>query len=101
MSKTNKFGKKANDKEKMIEVRVWLWTDGIAKKKGNIVPKNSWDAGVVYVPSNPTHGIKSFLKPRPFHSFMDLNSVIEKMLIAHGIKTHSHRRSQKYFAPAG
>ena len=47
MSKTQNVGIKSNDNEKMIEIRVKFWTDSIAKTKGNIVPKNSWDSGVV------------------------------------------------------
>jgi hypothetical protein len=33
------------------------WTDGIAESKGRIQPKHCWDAGVIKIQRNDTHGI--------------------------------------------
>jgi hypothetical protein len=45
---------------------------------------------------NESHGMvpQKFL---PFHSLLDLTSVIEKVLIAQGITSHPSRKMQKYF----
>ena len=82
--------------QKMIEVQIRFWTNDIAEKKGQIVPKHAWAAGVAKVESNKTHGIQQE-NPLPFHSLLDLGSVIEKALIKHGITLHSGRRMKKYF----
>ena len=37
------------------------------------------------------------MRPKPFHSMMDLPGVIEKVLIAHGVTLHSNRTTDKYF----
>lgn len=85
---------KAKQGEKMIEIRIKLWTNDIAEK-GNIVPKNAWESGVVVMESNKSHGI-SPVSPKPFHSLMDLPSTIEKVLIEHKIILHRSNRSKKY-----
>jgi hypothetical protein len=84
--------------QKMIEVQLRFWTNDIAEKKGQIVPKHAWAAGVVKVESNKSHGIQP-ANPLPFHSLLDLGAVIEKALIQHGITLHSGRKMQKYFDP--
>lgn len=86
----------ARHNEKMIELRIRFWTNDIAETSGEIVPKHAWDSGVVHVQRNASHDIEP-LNPKPFHSLMDLTAVVEKVLIAHGVRLHSGRRSQKYF----
>jgi hypothetical protein len=44
---------------------------------------------------NKSHGIVP-QNPVPFQSLMDLASVIERVLIAHGVVLHPSRRMQKY-----
>jgi hypothetical protein len=64
---------------------------------GEIIPKQSWDYGVVLMERNTSHEIRP-KKPKPFHSLMDLPAVIEKVLIEHGVKLHhADRRSKKYY----
>jgi len=48
-----------------IEVRVRFWTDPMVSQKKF---KRSWDHGVVYLPKNPMHGIKSSSSPVPFNA---------------------------------
>jgi hypothetical protein len=84
--------------QKMIEIRVRLWTNDIARTAGNIVPKHAWAQGVVMMEANPLHGIQP-MSPRPFHSLLDLGAVIEKVLIAHGVVLHPGQRMSKYVQP--
>lgn len=49
---------KPNKKEKTIKVVLYFWTDGLAKPD-NIRPKICWDYGVISLPANLSHGIKS------------------------------------------
>lgn len=85
----------ARHTEKMIELTVRFWTNDIAKKDGEIIPKHAWDSGVVSLQKNESHGIEPE-NPKPFHSLMEMNAVIEKVLIAHGVKLKRARRSLKY-----
>lgn len=80
--------------EKTIEITVRLWTNDIAEL-GRVVPKHARTSGVVKVEANKLHGI-SDSKPVPFHSLLDLNSVIERLLIFHEITLHPSRRMRKY-----
>lgn len=82
----------------MIELRIRFWTDEIAKQPGHVVPKHAWDNGIVVMDSNKDHGI-SPQNPKPFRSLMDLTSVIEKVLIEHGITLHPGARLAKYLEP--
>lgn len=80
----------------MIEVKVRFWTNDLADEKGRVLPRHAWSSGVVRVESNKTHG--SFPgSPRPFHSMLDLNAVVERVLIEHGVVLHPSRRMRKYF----
>jgi hypothetical protein len=82
--------------DKMIEIRIRLWTDSIAKDaKGMIVPKHAWDAGVVMLQRNESHSI-SPRDPLPFNGFADLPSKIEKVLLDQGVKIHLSKRQRRY-----
>jgi len=85
----------ARQGEKMIEVKLRFWTNDIATEKGRVVPKHAWTSGVVRMERNTSHGIEPS-NPQPFHSLLDVGSVIEKVLIEHGIILHPSRRMQKY-----
>ena len=81
--------------ERMIEVRVRFFTDGIAEGEGEIMPKHGWTSGVVSMARNESHGI-SPKNPRPFNSLMDLPRIIERVLIEHGVKLHRTGKTAKY-----
>ncbi len=81
--------------ERMIEMRVKLWTDEIATKKGDVLPKHAWDYGVVVITPNGTHGIKA-AKPRPFNSLLELSAAIEKEIIAAGLTLHQGVGTRRY-----
>ena len=85
----------AQQGERMIEVKIRFWTNDIAVGKGSVIPKHAWSSGVVRMERNASHGIVPE-SPAPFHSLMDLTSVIEKVLIAHGVILHTSRRMRKY-----
>lgn len=90
--------REAQQGERMIEIKIRFWTNDIAVGKGIIIPKHAQSSGVVRIERNQSHGIVPH-KPLPFHSLMDLTSVIEKVLLAQGITLHSSRKMQKYFEP--
>ncbi len=81
--------------EKMIQINVRLWTNDISPKKGEILPKHAWTSGVVRLEANKAHKIQP-TNPTPFNSLMDLNAIIEKVLIRHGIVLHRSNRLKKY-----
>lgn len=81
--------------ERMIEVKIRFWTDEMTGMKGYILPKHAWTAGVVRMERNDSHGIIPS-NPRPFNSLMEIPTVIEKVLVQHGIKLHRIRRMVDY-----
>lgn len=87
--------KEAHWGERMIEVRVRLWTDKIAPGKGVIRPKHAWGAGVVRIDKNGEHGIVSG-KAFPFNSMAEIPAKIERVLLEHGIKIHPSSRERRY-----
>ena len=88
---------KAKYGERMIEVRVRFWTNDLieGQVKGEVIPKHAWASGMVAMDRNETHGISPG-SPKPFHTLMDMPSVIEKVLIQHGIVLHPSDKMQKY-----
>ena len=82
--------------EKMIEVKLRFWTNGIARGRGRVKPRHAWAGGMVRMEPNASHGIKPG-RPKPFYSLLDVGAVIEKVLIEHGIVLHSPKKMQKYF----
>jgi hypothetical protein len=88
--------REAKHGERMIEVKIRFWTNDIAEGEGAIIPKHAWASGVVRMERNESHEIIPE-SPKPFHSLMDLTSVIEKVLISHGITLHANRKMKKYF----
>ena len=81
--------------EKMIEVKVRFWTNDIAKGEGQIKPRHAWTSGVIRMQRNESHGIIPSY-PRPFNSLMDIPTVIEKVLMEHGIILHCDHKMAKY-----
>lgn len=82
--------------EKMIEIRIKFFTNNIAKQKGNIIPKNCWDSGMIVMERNTLHDIRPNT-PKPFPSLSALQADIEKVLIQHGINMRHSNRSKKLF----
>jgi hypothetical protein len=95
----NIAAREAKHGEKMIEVKIRFWTDGISKGPGNlIVPKHAWTSGVVRMQRNKAHGIVP-TNPIPFNSLLDLGKAIEQVLKEHGIVLHIGRGMKKYISP--
>jgi hypothetical protein len=92
----NNASRKAAPNEKMIELRIRLWTNNISETAGEIIPKHAWDSGMIYMQRNASHGIEP-KKPKPFHSLMGLTASIEKVLINHGVQLRQSRTTRKYF----
>ena len=95
--KDNVASLEAEHGQKMIEVKLRFWTNNIANKKGEVIPKHAWSSGVVRMERNASHGITPD-GPKVFHSLLDVGSVIEKVLIDHGIILHPSTRMKKYIA---
>lgn len=95
--KTKLVSKRAKQGEKMIEVKIRFWTNKIAAKEGEIVPKHAWVAGVVRMERNDSHGIKPG-NPLVFHTLLDVGSAIEKVLVNHGVVLHPNRKMRKYLS---
>jgi hypothetical protein len=83
--------------EKMLEIRIKLWTDQIADAHGEIVPKHAWDGGVVYMPGNKSHAIKSSASEK-FHMLLGLPGAIERLFLKNRVQLHLSRRTRKYYA---
>ena len=88
--------REAKHGEKMVEIKVRFWTDGI-EEAGQILPKHAWSSGVVRVARNKSHSIVPG-RPRPFNSLMELGSVIERVIIEHDLVLHHSDKAQKYMA---
>jgi len=91
--------REARHGEKMIEIKIRFWTNGIAPEKGKIKPKHAWAAGVVRIEGNKAHGIVPGA-PKPFHTLLDVGVVIEKVLIEQGIVLHLSTKMEKYVKEA-
>lgn len=87
--------REAKHGQKMIEVKLRFWTNDIADRSNQIIPKHAWSSGVVRIESNKSHGIVPSA-PKPFHSLLDVGAVIEKLLIEQGIILHPSRKMRKY-----
>src|SRR4051812_47412910 len=87
----------AKQGQKMIEVKLRFWTNDISDEAKKILPKHAWASGVVRVERNESHGIVPG-SPAPFHSLLDVGSVIEKVLIEQGIVLHLGRRMSRYMS---
>ena len=81
--------------ERMIELKVRFWTDGIATGKGRIRPQHAWTRGMITLERNNAHGIVP-VRGRPFNSLMEIPSAIEKLLIEHGIQLHLCHKMDRY-----
>ena len=77
--------RKAPHGERMIEVKVRFFTDGIAKRKGEVISGHGWTKGVVRLTPNETHTIDKNNRPIPFNSLMEIPFAIEKLLMRDGI----------------
>ena len=81
--------------QRMIEMKLYFWTNKIAKGEGRIIPKHAWGSGMLRIEPNDAHGIRG-RKPLAFHSPLEVPFVIERALIEHGIVLHPTRRMQRY-----
>jgi len=95
MAKKNPASVKAKHGEKMIEVKIRLWTNDISNDAGCVIPKHAWTSGVVHMEKNDSHGITP-CNPKVFHSLLDIGAVIEKVLMEHDIVLHPSTKMQKY-----
>jgi hypothetical protein len=91
----------AEDGDRTIKLSIKFRTDEMDPNQelGEIFPKHAWDAGIVNVVANPSHGIKAELPEQMcFNSLAELPAVIERTLTAMGVTLHHDRKSRKLFA---
>ena len=88
--------KEAKYSERMIEIKVRFWTNGIEDAK-QIRPKHAWGSGVVRIKSNKSHAIAPG-HAIPFNSMSEIGAVIERVLIEHGIVLHRSKKMRKYLS---
>jgi hypothetical protein len=81
--------------QRMIEVTVRFYTNGIALGQGKILPKHAWTEGVVTMEKNEAHGIKSGANVQ-FNSRLQIPLAIERALIHNGIALHPSTHERKY-----
>jgi hypothetical protein len=81
--------------ELMIQINVRLFTNNISPEKGQVLPKHACTNGAIRLEKNTLHDINP-KQPVIFNSLMGMPSVIEKVLIAHGIILHTDNRMRKY-----
>jgi hypothetical protein len=83
--------------ERMIELKIRFWTDGLADEPDKIIPRHAWAHGVVTIESNKSHDIQPD-KPKPFNSPFELMAAIEYMLHKHEVKLHLNTTCGKVLA---
>ena len=91
---SNSDARIAKHGDKMIEIRVLFWTNNITGQKDTVIPKHAWDHGMVVMDKNDSHGIKRG-RPQPFHSILDLQAIIAKVLVEQGVTLHTGRKLRK------
>ena len=77
--------------QKMLEVRVRFWTDDIAKKKGEVIPKHAWGSGMINIDRNEAHGVVPE-KWLAFNSMAEIPAVLEKCLTENGSRSSQAAR---------
>lgn len=82
-------GKGAHRKGPLLGGRYFQPTGGQAKK-------GCWDAGVVSITRNRSHGFQTETETLPFNSLLQILSTLEKLFIKHGIQLHLADASMRY-----
>lgn len=76
--------------DKIIQVKIRFWTDGIAKKEGHIIPKHCYSSGYVLIAASRIHGIPTGIKA-PFVSISGLPKAIDKVMAEAQLILHLNR----------
>ena len=83
--------------ERMVELKIRFWTDGLADGRGRILPKHAWTSGIVRTTPKKAHDITEV--KRPFNSLGELGAVVERVLIEAGVKLHPSSKMRKLIPP--
>jgi hypothetical protein len=89
--------REAKHGEKMIELKVRFWTDGLSPERGKVLAKHAWTSGVVRIERNKAHGIIPS-KPVPFNSLLGVGTALEETLKRNGVVLHRGCGMKKYLA---
>ena len=89
--------REAKHGEKMIELKVRFWTDGLSPERGKVLAKHAWTSGVVRIERNKAHGIIPS-KPVPFNSLFGVGTALEETLKRNGVVLHRGCGMKKYLA---
>ena len=100
MKKTVTRAVKPVKERKLIWVNIGFWTDGIAEKKGDIIPRHAWAGGVIRIPSSPLHGLKHIKGRRNaiFSSLAEIGVKIEDELAAHDVHLRPSKKRKKLYS---
>ena len=85
--------KVAKHGEKMIQVSVKFWTDGIASEEGHVLPGYCWEGGFVNVEANATHSLKA-TQPIPFNTLDELVPILISALDDAGVNILFNKRKR-------
>jgi hypothetical protein len=90
-----------SEPKKMIQIVIYLHTDGLAPR-GTASPlkKHAWEGGIVRIPANVLHGIGGSEKAKRFRLLLQLPTKIEELLRENGITVHL-AASKKYMTMEG
>lgn len=94
-SETETEASQAEYGEKTIGLRIYFFTSNLAEGKDQVIPKHARAKGMVAMERNKAHNIHP-KKPKSFNSLMELPSVIEKVLLEHGISIYASPKMRKY-----
>jgi hypothetical protein len=91
--------REAEHGEKTVAIVLRFFTDEIAEKPGEILPKHIADQGTMRMVPNSSHGIEA-AKWLYFHSLPEILVVLENLFMEHGITVHvgNKGRSREYMA---
>jgi hypothetical protein len=84
--------------QRTIKVTIQFYTDNIADEPGKALARHAADVGVVGLPANAAHGIKSGPGVH-FNSMAELPAAIERALIRAGITIHTTFTASNYIRP--
>lgn len=81
--------------EKMLELKVLFFTNGIARRRDAVIPGHGMTRGTVRMDRHIAHA-RGGGRARPFNSLMELPAAIERVLLDHGVTLHARGKMQRY-----
>jgi hypothetical protein len=86
---------RATHGEKMLELKVLFFTNGIARRRNAVLPGHGMTRGTVRMDRHIAHALGGG-RARPFNSLMELPAAIERVLMDHGVTLHARGKMRRY-----